>query len=418
MDNTLKTCVGATLVVTGCAFASVSNAQSAITLYGVVDVGINYSSNTQTGVSANGTPTGGRQIYMADGLAGGKMGSRWGLRGSEDLGDGTRAVFTLENGFSINNGAFAQGGAEFGRQAWVGMENNRFGTISLGRQYEFTTEYVGALSSVAAFAGVFGTHPGNVDGLLNIRRGNNAVKYQSPDFHGLSFGTIYGLGGQTGSLSQDSVLGAGIRYTGGGLSVAASYLNARNPNISIFGINPNAGGVTTNNLGSAGSTTSGETAPIISGFASAQTMEEAALAGTYTIGDERFGVVFTRTAFDHLGDTTGSGPNPLHLQGSVHVNNAEANYMHRFTPTLSVGAAYDYQWVSGVSGLEGARYQQATLGADYALSKRTDVYALSAWQHASGTNSLGKPAVAQIGVLSPSASNHQAAFTVGIAHRF
>ncbi|MGB8420508.1 MAG: porin [Paraburkholderia sp.] len=401
----------------GCTFATLGNAQSSITLYGVVDVGINYSSNTQTGVSARGAPKGASQVYMADGLAGGKMGSRWGLRGSEDLGDGTHAVFALENGFSINNGAFAQGGAEFGRQAWVGLENDRFGTVLLGRQYEFTTEYVGVLSSVTSFAGEFGTHPGNVDGLLNIRRVNNALKYQSPDFHGLSFGAIYGVGGQAGSLSQDSVLGAGIRYAVSGVSVGASYLDARNPNISIFGINPSAGGVTTNNIGSVGSATSVQTAPIISGFASARTMDEVALAGAYTIGAERVGVVFTRTAFNDLGDA-GSGPNPLHLQGSVHINNAEANYLHRFTPAVSVGAAYDYQWTSDVGGSDGARYQQVSLGVDYALSKRTDVYALAAWQHASGTNSLGQPAVAQIGVLSPSATDHQVALTVGIAHRF
>lgn len=181
MNKTIKACVGATLGVAGCAFATLSNAQSSITLYGVVDVGVNYSSNTQTGIGANGAPKGASQVYMADGLAGGKMGSRWGLRGSEDLGDGTHAVFALENGCSINNGAFAQGGAEFGRQAWVGLENDRLGTVSLGRQYEFTTEYVGVLSSVTSFAGEFGTHPGNVDGLLNIRRVNYALKYQSPD---------------------------------------------------------------------------------------------------------------------------------------------------------------------------------------------------------------------------------------------
>ncbi|MDE1180960.1 porin [Paraburkholderia sp.] len=418
MNTILKCCSTAAIVSLGLSLVQSSYAQSSVTLYGVVDAGINYSSNTQTGLGASGKPVGHRQTYMADGLNGGKMGSRWGIRGSEDLGAGMRAVFTLENGFAVNSGAFAQGGAEFGRQAWVGLASDTAGTVTLGRQYEFTTEYVGVLSAVTSFGGEFSTHPGNVDGLLNVRRTNNAIKYESVDMRGLRFGAIVGLGGKAGSVSADSVFGGGIRYTGGAFKGAVSYMNARNPNISVFGINPNAGGVTTNNVGSAGSATSAQTAPIISGFASAHTMEEIAAAGTYSFGAEQVGAVFTRTSFEQLGDTGGSGPNPLHLQGSAHVSNAEVNLLHHFSPFLTAGVAYDYEWVSDVGSLGASHYHQVSLGCDYALSKHTDVYALGAWEQAAGTNSLGKAAVAQIGYMSPSATNHQIALTAGIAHRF
>jgi predicted porin len=418
MNTILKHCSMTAIASLGFMLVQSSFAQSAVTLYGVIDLGVNYSSNTQTGLNAGGKPLGHSQTYMADGLNGGKMGSRWGLRGSEDMGDGMHAVFALENGFAANTGAFAQGGAEFGRQAWVGLTSDRLGTLSLGRQYEFTTEYVGVLSAVTSLGGEFSTHPGNVDGMLNVRRTNNSVKYQSADMHGLSFGAIVGLGGTLGSVSENSVFGGGVRYSNAAFKGAVSYMNARNPNISVFGINPNAGGVTTNNIGSAGTDTSGQTAPIISGFASAHTMEEIAAAGTYAFGAEQVGAVFTRTSFEHLGDTNGSGPNPLRLQGTAHVSNAEVSFLHHFKPFFSAGIAYDYQWVSDVGSLGSSHYHQVSLGCDYALSKRTDLYALTAWEQAAGTNSLGKAAVAQIGYMSPSATSHQLALTAGIAHRF
>ncbi|NML33858.1 porin [Paraburkholderia antibiotica] len=408
----------AAVAAVGLAIASSAHAQSSVTLYGVADIGINYSSNTQTSVGANGVPVGHSQTFIADGLNAGKMGSRWGILGKEDLSAGLQAVFNLENGFSMANGTFAQGGAEFGRQAWVGLKSDTLGMLSAGRQYEFTTEYVGVLSAVTTFGGEFSTHPGNADGLLNIRRVNNALKYQSPDFHGISFGTLVGLGGVPGSISQNSVFGGGLRYNAGGFAAAVSYLNARNPNISAYGINPNAGGVTSNNLGSAGSATSAQSAPIIAGFASANTLEEIAVGGTYKFANEQVGAVFTRTAFKGLGNTSQSGPNPLHLQGSANVSNAEVSFKHNFTPTLSAAAAYDYAWVSSVGNLGTSHYHQVSAGSDYALSKRTDLYVLAAWEQANGTNSLGKPAVAQIGFMSPSATNHQVALTAGIAHRF
>ena len=104
-------------------FATAAHAQSSVTLYGLIDAGITYTNNQQ-----------GHSNWKA--TSGSVNGSRWGLRGSEDLGGGLKAIFTLENGFSIMNGTNGQGGREFGRQAFVGLSSDQFGAVTLGRQYD------------------------------------------------------------------------------------------------------------------------------------------------------------------------------------------------------------------------------------------------------------------------------------------
>jgi predicted porin len=114
--------------------ASVAHAQSNVTLYGIIDTGVNYTNNVQTAKTATGLK-GGSQVAMIEGGSAGLQGSRWGLRGTEDLGGGLKSLFVLESGFYSNNGALTQGGAMFGRQAYVGLSNS-IGTLTLGRQYD------------------------------------------------------------------------------------------------------------------------------------------------------------------------------------------------------------------------------------------------------------------------------------------
>ena len=90
--------------------ALTAQAQSSVTLYGTVDAAVEHLSNA---------PTGG--ITRMPGLTGGSAPSRLGFRGSEDLGGGLRAIFTLEQGISVDNGTLNQGGRAFGRQAFVGI---------------------------------------------------------------------------------------------------------------------------------------------------------------------------------------------------------------------------------------------------------------------------------------------------------
>ena len=90
------------------AFASVTHAQSSVTLYGIIDEGFNINTNA-----------GGQHLYNLSSSV--IQGTRFGLRGAEDLGSGLKAIFTLENGFDVNTGKLGQGGLMFGRQAYVGV---------------------------------------------------------------------------------------------------------------------------------------------------------------------------------------------------------------------------------------------------------------------------------------------------------
>ena len=127
--------------------AGAAHAQSSVTLYGFVDAGLVYVNN-QSGHSNVET------------ITGQTSGSRWGLRGSEDLGGGLKAIFTLENGFDTSNGKLLQGGREFGRQAFVGLSSDTWGAVTLGRQYDPMTELVGEIAATSMWAWL-GTHPGD-----------------------------------------------------------------------------------------------------------------------------------------------------------------------------------------------------------------------------------------------------------------
>lgn len=101
-----KTLLAAALLA---GFAGVAQAETSVTLYGIIDTGLGY--NKISGAAAEGVN--GSRFGMINGV---QNGSRWGLRGSEDLGDGLRAVFQLESGFNSGNGNSAQGGRLFGRK--------------------------------------------------------------------------------------------------------------------------------------------------------------------------------------------------------------------------------------------------------------------------------------------------------------
>lgn len=131
------------------AFAGAAHAQSSVTLYGIIDEGFIFNNNAK-----------GVHLY---GLSSGVMqGSRWGMRGTEDLGGGLKALFVLENGFNVNTGGLGQGGLEFGRQAYVGLSSG-FGTLTMGRQYDSVVDFVGPLEAGDQWGGYLAAHPGDLD---------------------------------------------------------------------------------------------------------------------------------------------------------------------------------------------------------------------------------------------------------------
>jgi predicted porin len=115
----------------GLACGAAAQAQSSVTIYGIVDAGMEYIAHQKT---AQGTSASLWQLG-----SGNRMNSRLGFRGSEDLGDGLRAIFALEDGIDMGTGATQQSGGNktarlFGRQSFVGLESDRLGSVMVGRQ--------------------------------------------------------------------------------------------------------------------------------------------------------------------------------------------------------------------------------------------------------------------------------------------
>ncbi|WP_321896521.1 porin [Burkholderia cepacia] len=381
------------VAVAACATASmVAHAQSAVTLYGILDEGVNWTSNSN----------GAHQYNMTSGVA---SGSRWGLRGSEDLGGGLKAVFVLENGFDVGSGALGQGGRMFGRQAYVGLSSSRLGALTAGRQYDSVVDTLAIYELFAQMGGYVFARPGDIDNLNNAHRVNNALKYTG-NFGGLVITGLYSLGGVAGDASRNQIWSAGASYSTGPFSVGAAYMNVRNPNTSFFSDSSSV--ATANNV----------SGPVYAGYASAHTYEVLAGAARYIAGPATMAVTFSNVRFEGLGDTS-SGPNLLHYGGEAVFNSIEGNATYRITPALLVGLGYNYTRNAGASGRSGAGYSQVMGGVDYSLSKRTDVYLVGTWQKASGVDSTGKAAVAAInGPLSPSSSNQQSYVRIAIRHRF
>jgi len=373
--------------------SSTAFSQSSITMYGEIDEGIHYQSNIG----------GGKAFYMdsLDGIDG----SRWGLTGKEDLGGGLRAIFTLESGININNGQLAQGGTEFGRQAFVGLSSDTFGSLTAGRQYDMVWYYPEFLAGNAAVGDLPGGHPGDIDNVSNSIRFNNSVRYMSPDFHGFSFGVEYSLGGVPGNFTSTSGYSIGAGYTNGGLQtgVAFDYFKhpTSTPGTGWFTAYASGFNLLANSLNSA--------------YQVAQAYQDAVVAATYTFGNAVVSGSYSNVQYADLGQTF--------QNGTAVFNNWDIGFSYHFTPALSAGVFYDYMAARSVTTAAGnsvgdQHYNQTAFTIDYVLSKRTDVYFSGGWQRASGTSSIGQVAVADIGGSGDSSNNHQMVYRLAIRHKF
>jgi predicted porin len=198
------------------AVVGAASAQSSVTLYGVVDVNVN--STKQAGTSLTSMSSGGLQ------------GSRWGVRGVEDLGGGLSGIFRLESGHSTDDGFMAQGNRLFGRQATVGLQGG-FGSIRLGR----TNTPIGVLGDESATLGSKGLDLLAVAGMTSVNgayRTDNAITYDSPNFGGLTFSGQFStqLNGQETTNRNGRHAGFNVIYKGGPLSGGLGYLDARTVN--------------------------------------------------------------------------------------------------------------------------------------------------------------------------------------------
>jgi predicted porin len=380
--------------------AGVAHAQSSVTLYGVIDTSITYV-HGNNGTGSNSWSMG----------SGNLSGSRWGMKGTEDLGSGLKALFQIEGGFNSSTGGLGQDGRIFGRQAFVGLQSDQYGTITLGRQYDPLVDLVQPVTADNYFGSVFAT-PGDVDNNDNSLRVSNAVKYTSAVYAGLQFEAMYGFGGIAGQTGSGQTWSAGAAYNNGPIGIAAGYFHASNPTPTAA-FRPNTWG---------GSSDPIFDGPINNGYMSAKSIGIAQVAGQYVVGPVTLGLGYSNAQYKSDGYSL--------FTSTQKYNTGRAFAAFQATPALLLGVGYSYTKANGDTD---AKYHQVSLGGDYSLSKRTDIYLVGAYQHASGTqrtvstNTVNgatvittgtQTAQAQIGSYSASGTSSQEMVAVGIRHKF
>ncbi|MBL8325443.1 MAG: porin [Rubrivivax sp.] len=175
--HTLRAGPLAAAMALGAAGAAAQAPGSGVTIYGVFDIGVEQVSNVAAGGSLTRVPTNTNTAPP-----------RLGLRGTEDLGGGLSAIYTIEMGIDLGAGTLNQGGRAWGRQSLVGL-SGPFGTISLGRQYAMT--FWAGLDADIHGGGIYGT--GSLDSYLPNARTDNSIVWRGR-FDGLSLGVAYSLG--------------------------------------------------------------------------------------------------------------------------------------------------------------------------------------------------------------------------------
>ncbi|WP_118180005.1 porin [Paraburkholderia phosphatilytica] len=382
-----------TLIAAGIlgAFAVTAQAQSSVTLYGTLDAGLVYTNNQ-----------GGHSNWQQ--ASGSVSNTYFGLKGNEDLGGGLHAIFTLESGFNMNDGQYSENGTLFNRQAYVGLQSEQYGTLTIGRQYDSMVDYLAPLSEAGyGYGNNLAAHPFDNDNLDNTFSIKNAVKYTSANYAGFKFGGLYGFSNDAGQFSNNRAWSAGASYSNGPLNFAASYLQVNN-----------AVGLTNNSNGAVG---------LGNGDANiaAQTQRTYGAGVNYSYGPATAGFVYTHTQLDNVQGASVDGTVIGGLSGTnLHLDNFEVNGRYALTPALSLDAAYTFTdgRMTGSNGTGDPKWHTLSLQGDYSLSKRTDVYLEGVYQHASGELGNFGANVASINTLAPSSTENQTAVAVGMRHRF
>lgn len=202
-----KRLAAALAVATVAASPLFAAAQTNVQLYGILDAAISSQDV--------GGPEGRTTVVNS----GNQSSSRFGFRGTEDLGNGLKAMFNLEAGAAIDTGAGDS--ALFGRRAVVGLEGG-FGSLTLGREYS-------PIAAVAAATDAFGQgfYGSNLSAFTTnrlTRRLSNSVNYKSPSWNGLKLLAAYSAGEiTTANTPSGDLKGVGVEYTLGGLYLGAGY---------------------------------------------------------------------------------------------------------------------------------------------------------------------------------------------------
>ncbi|WP_345816701.1 porin (plasmid) [Paraburkholderia sp. PREW-6R] len=370
-------------------FSQLAAAQSSVTLYGILSEGVQYLSNS-----------GGHSLVRL--ASGTNQNTRWGLRGTEDLGGGLSAIFTLENGFDLTSGALQQGGRLFGRQAFVGLQSTTYGTFTMGRQYDFFWDNLLQFQQ-AAVLGDYGVHIGDNDNMFGGFRYNNTVKYVSPTWNGLTLAGMYGFSNNS-DFSFNRMMAAGVTYNNGNFRFGAAFTNIDRPGTAATTSAVNPSGASADDYNAL---------PFIPFHKGPNSM------GTTVIGVDRqrnfgAGAAYNFGALTWSGVVTDVRYTYID-QTSLHLDNFDTSLRYRISPALFVGAGYVYTTgnYGGVSSNRSMHWNMVGVNTDYFLSKRTDVYVFADVVTASGPR-----AQAITWTASPSTSRSQIDVTAGIRHKF
>lgn len=358
--------------------SGLSQAQTGVTLYGVVDVNIEYVTNMSSVVpnAANGFTVGpGHDLARMS--TGGLSGSRWGLRGTEDLGSGLKAVFVLESGFSPDDGKSQQGGRLFGRQAFVGLEHATAGKVTFGRQY---TSLFEALANFAPTGYSVQYEPLVLQTGVNFRS-DNVAKYTGQfgpvtAMAHWTFGNgVAGTGEVPGQFRRDSGYGASLAWLSGPYGVAAAY-DQYNPTLTAAG--------------------------------ATGTVKKAAVAVSYA-----FSNVAKIMAGYRWGRSTSAAATTILRDDYYWIG---GNY--QVTPALLLTLGYYYDNAKGLLGNNIKNPWQVSFIADYSLSKRTDLYLTTAFSKNSGLNFDTSAISFANGYFLGSDKNNMFGVALGIRHKF
>ncbi|HWX03437.1 porin [Collimonas sp.] len=387
------------------AIAGAAQAQTSVTIYGIVDTGITYANKVSTAnAGPNGTSSAnGSKFAVNSGVI---QGSRLGFKGVEDLGGGLKALFQLEAGFSNDTGAL-QGdkGAStlFRRKSVVGLGGN-FGSVLLGRQTDILDD-VSQWTSVQDFGGVTGSVGHNLDRLEGTRT-NNSIRYNTPDLAGFTGSLIYGFGETAGQTSSGQSFGLGGQYANGPLGAYAAYYQSKLGNTPADVSLTNG----TQFVGNAG-----DTALKVFSLGASYQAGPARLYGNWSRVKQPLATAWNGTT----ALSSASGAPNFYSVGSV--NNSKADIFelgvnYAVTAPLHLLGSVQYNKLTFVpdgTGLNNnGKLIQYNLGTDYFLSKRTDLYAFASFLQA---KNAANPGVEGDGT---GAANNQTAVTVGIRHKF
>ncbi|WP_347556194.1 porin [Robbsia sp. KACC 23696] len=353
-----------------------AHAASNVTLYGLIDSGAEFLTSAAREAS-------GSKDNVVRATSGNMSGSRWGLKGNEDLGGGTQALFLLENGFDITSGKSLQGSREFGRLAYMGLSNKTYGRFTLGRQGGIFLDWVSKYNPLGnAVYAVKMQDPVFSDRLDNTARYENAfgpfhvLAQYSKGYDDVSFGTS-----TAGDNRRAQVIEGGVEYRGGPFSAVLAY-DQKN------------GGSTALNAAS--------TAKV--GGYEGNVNRSVALAAKYKFAkvDVSGGWRYRDGRATHL--TT------LTTEATEISNFYWLGATYKYTPSLWLSATAMYQDFKDTNR-DPWSFQ---ISSDYFLSKRTDVYVNVGYvlnRHGSnlGLNGFGTDVVA---------GSNQFGTMVGIRHRF